>query len=86
MATFKEQFANFEWQSRWHANPSAVCTSLDECGDEISLVFCAGVIKMTQEDRKHVANQLRVAAELLDPTVVGGVITYTSRSINTNTF
>jgi len=60
------QFADFEWEPRWHANPDAICASLHEDGDTVSLVFCAGIIRMAQEDRKHVVNQLRVAALLLE--------------------
>lgn len=60
------QFADFEWEPRWHANPDAVCTSLHEDGDVVHFVFCAGMIRMTQDDRKHVVNQLRVAAALLE--------------------
>jgi hypothetical protein len=59
------QLANFEWEPRWHANPTAICASLDEEGDKLSLYFCAGVIRMTQKDRMHVVNQLRIAASLL---------------------
>lgn len=59
-------FASFTWEPRWHANPDAPCASLSECGDEVVLVFAAGVISMTQSDRVYVASQLRVAAHLLD--------------------
>lgn len=60
------QFADFEWNPRWHANPNTICASLHEDGDKVHFVFCAGIIRMTQSDRKHVVNQLRVAASMLE--------------------
>lgn len=61
-----QTYASLTWESRLHASPNAPCAALDESGDRVTLTFAAGVVRMTQSDRSHVAEQLRAAARLLD--------------------